>query len=371
MRHLRNRLSILIIFLIMFALLSNGPINWVNQASANQSRALSDEPGGGEISARSSVTKWKPATKPWSKDRMLQAKPYPFSLEITNSTPFGESTQSPGIPGTIQSIPPQGSEISIMDRGDLAFFARAALLDESFPYGYVPPYTSFQNFDSYQRFPYSTVGVLFFHRDGSDFQCTAASIGNDAVWTAGRCLHNGDGTEDGWSTDIVFVPAYRDGTEPYGQWSAYNLWTKGQWYANADPSFDMGGVNLNPNGADMTISQVVGNLGFTYNLSEYQAWFNVGYPDDTPFNGKWQYICAASYAYSDINQNEPYPMAMGCDMNGGATGSPWIMNFSGSSGSANYLNGNSSYKAAGEPESIYSPFFGNAAKSLWDTLMSD
>jgi hypothetical protein len=132
----------------------------------------------------------------------------------------------------------------------------------------------------------------------------------------------------------------------------------------------MGGAKLNPNGVGKTISQVVGSLGFSYNLSEYQAWFNVGYPDEPPFDGNWQYICASSYGGSDTNQSVPYPVAMGCDMNGGSTGSPWIRNFSGSSGNSNFLNGNYSYQITGDTETIYSPYFGDAAKSLWDKLMA-
>lgn len=375
MRFTYNRLSILIIFPLMVILLTTGSPRKTNKAVAattvEQLISISSQPGGGEISPVSAGAEWQPAEEPWSKERMLGAAPYPLGVETSSSKQASELIQSSGDPGMIPSSAPQGSEFSSPIEGSADFFASTAILAESFPYVYVPPYTSYQNFDFYTRFPYSTVGVLFFSQGGADYQCTAASIGHDAVWTAGRCIHSGDGSAQGWSSDVVFVPAYKDGNEPYGQWSAYNLWTKGQWYAAADPSFDMGGVKLNRNSSGKEISEVVGNLGFSFNLSEYQAWFTIGYPDQPPFDGQWQYICAASYAYSDTSQNAPNPIAMGCDMNGGAAGSPWIRVFSGSTGPVNFLNGNSSYQAAGEPEAMYSPYFGSAAKSLFEKLLAN
>ena len=89
-----------------------------------------------------------------------------------------------------------------------------------------------------------------------------------------------------------------------------------------------------------------------------------------PFDGKWQYICAASFAYRDSNFLPPQqPVGIGCDMTPGSSGGPWIVNFSGASGSTNLLNGNNSYRY-GLSEEMFSPYFGTAAKNLWDSLTS-
>lgn len=370
MNHYPKQITTLIIIMFSFALLSTGVVNQSGEASASSNvlhaQAFASQPGGGELSARSTSTSWKAASRPWTKERMLAAQPYLLDVQINSSDLTAELQQPSGDPGFVPSSQPLGTDSIPTVGDDLDIKSSAALTADSFPYSYVPPYTSFDNFDLYDRFPYSTVGVLFFSRDGSDFHCSAASIGYDAVWTAGSCIHKGDGTGNGWSDDVIFVPAYKDGEKPFGQWTAYNLWTKSQWYFDGDHSFDMGGVKLNRNGSGKTISEVVGSLGFAYNLSEFQAWFNVGYPDPP----QWQHICVASYAYSDTAQNSPNPLAMGCDMNSGSTGGPWIMSFGGSSGTANFLNGNASYKISGETEAIFSPYFGDAAKSLWDRLMA-
>jgi hypothetical protein len=256
---------------------------------------------------------------------------------------------------------------------DFELMSAASLLGYSYP----PPYTRYKNFDSYQVFPYSTIGVLFFTQDDFDYRCSAASIGKDAVWTAGHCIHTGDGTEGGWSENVIFVPAYKNGEAPFGVWTAYNVWTKGSWYSSEDLRYDMGGAVLNTNSSGKMISQVVGNLGFSYNLnSSSELWFNFGYPSDIPFDGNWQYICSGPFAYEDTigpfsndPWSPPYPVGMGCDMKRGSSGGPWIKDFSGVAGTANFLNGNNSYRYTSHPEEMFSPYFGNAAKSLWNQLM--
>ncbi|MGW8226289.1 MAG: hypothetical protein ACWGOY_11175, partial [Anaerolineales bacterium] len=55
----------------------------------------------------------------------------------------------------------------------------------------------------------------------------------------------------------------------------------------------------------------------------------------------------------------------------GSSGGPWIINFSGSTGNTNYLNGNNSFRFTGFTEEIYSPYFGEDAKDLLDTISSN
>jgi hypothetical protein len=98
-------------------------------------------------------------------------------------------------------------------------------------------------------------------------------------------------------------------------------------------------------------------------------WMNIAYPSAPPFFGSTQQICAGSFAYTDTSKPAPFPVAMGCDMTGGSSGGPWILNFGGSATSQNYLNGNNSYRYGSHPEELYSPYFDSAAKSLWDDLI--
>src|SRR5690242_6385346 len=64
------------------------------------------------------------------------------------------------------------------------------------------------------------VGALFEHDTSGGHYCTAsvvASPGEDLLITAAHCINGGGGA--GYKGDIVFIPDYRDGSEPYGEWT--------------------------------------------------------------------------------------------------------------------------------------------------------
>lgn len=235
-------------------------------------------------------------------------------------------------------------------------------------YNYPAPFTRHEVLCPYTYYPYRTLGKLFFEQGGRRYVCSAASIGNYAIWTAGHCVHAGNGQASGWSRRVVFVPAYRDGKAPYGQWPASHLWVRTAWYKNGIPNGlceDMGGAVLYPQ-KGRKISQVVGWLGFAWNWNRFQSWVELGYPAANPFNGqRMQQVCA-SYAYSDTRLRcNPKPVGTGSDLTGGSSGGPWVWRF----GTGNYLNGNNSYRYNNRPQEMYSPYFGNAARSLRGSLV--
>jgi V8-like Glu-specific endopeptidase len=298
---------------------------------------------------------------------MLAAKPYPLpKLEGVPST-LRERSQPSGEPVFIPGAPPDSSSPSIQAENDIVSLSSESVLG----YNYPAPFTRYENFDDYTVFPYSTVGVLYFTQNGTDYRCSAAAIGNNAVWTAGHCVHDGTGSDNGWSTDVVFAPAFKDGNTPFGTWSAIDVVSDSSWINFGNFRFDFGGVILGPNGSDQTVDEVVGSLGFAYNLNPVQHWFNFGYPSNAPFDGFTMQICAGSFARNDPFYSYPMPMAMGCDMTPGSSGGPWIINFSGTPGTTNYINGNNSYRYTGLDQEIYSPYFGEAAKDLLNYLSSD
>jgi V8-like Glu-specific endopeptidase len=298
---------------------------------------------------------------------MEDAKPYP--LPVIDSFPeiIPILMQTRGNPVYIPGVPP-----AVGKSGEISAVDSSIQTEQSITgYDYPAPYTRFENFDSYQVYPYSTNGVLFFSQRGSDYRCSAAVVGENALWTAGHCIHDGSGESEGWSDNVVFVPAYEDGSEPYGRWEYFDLVTRVAWYNAGDLRFDIGGVILNPNGAQQTVQDTVGSLGFAYNLNPNQHWFNIGYPSESPFDGKTMQICAGSFARNASNITSPIPMGMGCDMTRGSSGGAWIINFSGSIGNTNYVNGNNSFRYTGFGEEIFSPYFGEAAWELFDLISSN
>jgi V8-like Glu-specific endopeptidase len=331
----------------------------------NQEDYLAQQSGMIEVvSALESSVEWVPNEQPWTKARMQAAQPYPLTRYEFNSLAVNDIPEPGGDPFTIPSMPPKGSSPTLQVESDLETASSAG-----FPvYSYPAPFTRYENFDEYTIFPYSTIGVLFFSQNGEDFRCSATSIGDNALWTAGHCVHDGKSGVSGWSDNVVFVPAYKDGNAPFGSWTFKNVATSNAWFTSGDYRFDIGGVTLEPNASGAGVDEVVGSLGFAYNLNPMQHWFNFGYPMTTPFDGKTMQICSASYARLDSNYSSPMPMAMGCDLTDGSSGGPWIINFSGSPGNTNYINGNNSYRVG---EEMYSPYFGEAAKELLTYLSSE
>lgn len=304
--------------------------------------------------------------QPWTLARMQAAEPYPIPSNEINSSLTSNPQQPAGDPMYIPSEPPKDFSPASQEQIQGTLSA-----DSLLGYTYPAPYTRFENFDDYTVFPYSTTGVLFFTQNEQDFRCSAASIGNNALWTAGHCVHDGSGSPEGWSENIVFVPAYKDGVMPFGSWSANNVSTCRAWHDDGNFQVDLGGVLLDENTSGQTVNEVVGSLGFAFNLNPNQHWFSLGYPANTPFNGKTMQICAASFARTDPLYTFPYPIAIGCDMTGGSSGGPWIIEFNGSPGNTNYINGINSYRYIGFGEEMYSPYFGEQAKELLDFLSTE
>jgi V8-like Glu-specific endopeptidase len=364
------RQSYLHIGLIITALIILAAIAVPEKAAANPGSSAryqlsSDlEVTPGLISCRQDGVQQASSSQPWSPTRLEAAQPYP--LPSVDALPqVSTRLNDPGAePVYIPSVPPGNSSSADGD----PFILNT---ETASGYEYPAPYTRFENFDSYQVFPYSANGVLFFSQRGSDFRCSASVVGENAVWTAAHCLHDGSGELEGCSEDVVFIPAYEDGSEPFGRWEFSDLVIDQSWYDNGDLRFDFGGVILNPNGSDQSVQEVVGSLGFAFNLDIEQHWFNIAYPSEFPFDGKSMQICAGSFARLALNPAFPVPIAMGCDMTKGSSGGAWITNFSGSSGGMNFLNGNNSFRYTGFGEEIYSPYFGEAAEDLLNYISTD
>lgn len=297
----------------------------------------------------------------WMKEDLEKAIPYPFEVSrddlkkaISSILPNSEDKLTPDQVGAIPGTFPEQQAVPVPTA-------------TSGGYNYPGPYTRHEVLCPYTTYPYITVGKLFFKQYGTSYVASAASIGNYAIWTAGHCVHKGDGKSTGWSTNAVFVPVYKDGNTPYGQWPASRLFTRTNWMNKGNPNGlgeDMGGAILYNQGGKK-ISQVVGSLGFAWNQPTYQHWHAIGYPAVSPFSGNRMIETKASFAYLESSMSlKPVPRAIGCDMTGGCSGGPWVLNL----GTLNYLNGNNSYRLTSRLEEMKSPYFGNEAKSLYDTI---
>ena len=292
---------------------------------------------------------------------MQDAEPYPMpevGPEDVRESSRGPITQTKGVSqGIVRGRPPRAAD---SERKPEPAASQGG-------YTYPAPYTRFELPQGlYQVYPWVTCGKVFFKQRGVAYVGSAGSIGNHAIWTAGHIVHAGDNAEQGWSTDMIFVPAYRNGEAPLGRWSASFLRTTTLWYQKGNPdglTADMAGAVLHPLDGQ-SISERVGSLGFAWNLERIIHWNALGYPQASPFNGQTMHDCQSSYAYDGSVAGVP-PVAIGCDMTGGCSGGPWIHKFL----DDNALNGNNSYRQSNRPEEMNSPYFDERAKEVYDQLI--
>ncbi|MEW5830368.1 MAG: trypsin-like serine protease [Chloroflexota bacterium] len=332
--------------------------------------ALAGEPqAGGDLAITSTDSGLKSvgAPRPWTAAELKAAIPYPMADLAADEAAYSvDALAGPDGPaGTMPGARPGGKLLS--DAAELGAEELSGVTPLAF--SYPAPFTRFnvEKIAAYTVYPFRTVGKLFFKQYGTSYVCSASVLGPRGIVTAGHCVHAGNGLSTGWSTNVVFIPAYRNGAAPYGQWSVPVLRTFTDWYNNGDNGdFDhdwgAGAITQIKNGKN--IGQTVGYLGYAWNQSRNQDWWLLGYPQASPFTGKYMVLCTSAYAYnSPFYSGGPAPVTVGCDATGGTSGGPWIKSF----GSGNYVNGVNSHRATARPKELSSPYADGSTKtSIFD-----
>ncbi|TWD80746.1 hypothetical protein FB561_1834 [Kribbella amoyensis] len=166
----------------------------------------------------------------------------------------------------------------------------------------------------------STAGKVFFTDNGRNYVCSASTINNgykNLIITAGHCVHGGAG--GAWHSNIVFAPAYYNGQSGYGLWNWNTARTFNSWMNSSDFSHDQAFVTLNQRNGQNLID-VVGGNGLVWGNGRSQPNTRIwGWPAEPPYNGEVPYYCdGTTYAWGSTDA------ALGCTMNGGASGGPWV-----------------------------------------------
>jgi V8-like Glu-specific endopeptidase len=297
----------------------------------------------------------------WSAARLQSAKP--ADVSVKGGPKAAVSVQSLSQPGVPASAPGGAPGQAVTNAAPINQAAKPQPVDLKYPF----PYTrGFVSYDKYTQYPHKTIGKIFFTKvsDGKDYVCSGSAVNSTnkrLIVTAGHCVSDGKGN---FHKNVIFVPAYNPNNssssqrEPYGRWSSCYLTTRSAWHSKGDFGQDIGMIKACDKGTSK-LHDKIGYLGYKANVSRNQTWNAFGYPQAAPFDGKKLTYCKAAYATSDT-QFSPDTIGIGCDMTGGSSGGPWILNYTpGQSGSFNYINGLNSYKYDSQPKAMYSPYFGN------------
>ncbi len=201
----------------------------------------------------------------------------------------------------------------------------------------------------------STTGKVYFTLGGGNYVCSGAatsSSNRDVVTTAGHCVNEGPGS---FATNWAFVPAYNNGSRPYGTWTARTLVTTSAWANRGDINYDGGFAVMNTlNGSHLT--DVVGGQGISFNQARGLSYNAYGYPAAYPFNGETLQSCSGT-ASDDVwggTQSQNIP----CNMTGGSSGGPWLLGGS-------TINSVNSFGYDGVPNRMFGPYFGSAIQSAY------
>ena len=219
-------------------------------------------------------------------------------------------------------------------------------------------------------YPNSANGIVFFDYGSDGYQCSGSVVSTpagEAVLTAGHCvIAPGSGVQ---ATNIVFVPGYRDGGEPYGEWPATSFATTSRWQStagtgnsnDADEAGDMAILTLANRPADgASVQSVVGAVGMGFNQPRQQTYNEYGYPAELPYDGTRLYRLTAPWA-TDDSSFSPATMGIESDFTPGSSGGPWLV------GNPPIALSISTYRYVSPPDSDYmfGPYFGSLAQQLY------
>jgi hypothetical protein len=202
-----------------------------------------------------------------------------------------------------------------------------------------------------------------------DYVCSGTVVNSrkrSVVWTAGHCVYavdeEGDGDVPGFVANWIFVPAYDEGAQPFGQWPAKRLATTGPWQAAGNIKYDLGAAVVRRDAEGRRLQNVVGARGIAFDQPRQRTYEAIGYPAENlptvTFDGEREFSCTSDpVANDDPGTAGPATMAIRCDMTGGSSGGGWI--------SYGKLYSVTSYGYSQELDRLYGPYMSASAKALY------
>jgi V8-like Glu-specific endopeptidase len=207
------------------------------------------------------------------------------------------------------------------------------------------------------------VGALFVSEPNGDHFCTASVVsspGRDLLVTAAHCINGGNG--GGYRNDIVFIPDYRAGQEPFGVWTPAKLLVAPGWIKSSDPDLDVGFVVLKPN-QGRNIEDVLGANTLDFNAGYRNLVRVTGYPR----SGDQPVTCTNYTTEQSATQ-----LRFDCDgYTGGTSGSPFVTDFDPKTFTGRIVGVLGGYQQGGDSPNIsYSVYLGDAIHQLYEQAIS-
>jgi len=203
----------------------------------------------------------------------------------------------------------------------------------------------------YTTYPYNAVGKIFFTMSRTNYVCSGSIAAGRTIWTAGHCVY--DEVDRAFATNLIFVPGYYNGVEPYGRFTATSLCTTTEWTRGVfgyDYAVARFGANL-----PSAIKPLELAVNLNVNNITYKSF---GYPAGSPFNGYWENTCESGVCARD-NGVKPPTLSIACDSTGGSSGGPWISE-------SRFFVGLNSYGYRTIKDRMYGPYLDTATLTFFN-----
>ncbi|HEY2477991.1 MAG TPA: hypothetical protein VGI17_04610 [Solirubrobacterales bacterium] len=303
----------------------------------------------------------------WTPARIENAEPLPIPI-LPGGPPAGEGggVETTSAESTLAETPPVETAPGEAAPGASTAALRSAVAGQT---------SAVEGFPSADPtvFPDSTNGkVLGAYKVGSElkgYECSGSVVGSPAgnvVVTAGHCVI--DPETGGIARFLIFVPGYREGSEPYGRWAAEFYATTESWEATAKPGStpneggDVAMLVLHSKFNGTEIEEETGGLGIGFDQACSQTYTQWGYPGEFPYNGDLLYTHTTPYAGADTSPNfSPEPIKIASDFTQGASGGPWTVG----PGTAPTVVSVTDYGYEDQPGFLYGAYFGRAVRAAY------
>ncbi|MEV0841069.1 serine protease [Actinocatenispora sera] len=208
------------------------------------------------------------------------------------------------------------------------------------------------------------VGAVFSDNGAGGHFCTASIVdspGDSVILTAAHCVHAGRGGHE--STDLVFVPGYRDGDAPYGEWSITHVVVDRRWVQHSDPDYDVAFADV-ATVHGRRVGDVFGGNTLGYDRGYRLRVQITGYPAST----EQPITCGNETTKFSAGQ-----LRIECaGFPGGTSGGPWVTDLNRETHTGTVIGVIGGYQAGGAtPDVSYSPYFGAGVLALYRTAVRD
>ncbi|MFI9721073.1 trypsin-like serine peptidase [Streptomyces sp. NPDC052396] len=205
--------------------------------------------------------------------------------------------------------------------------------------------------------PSPAIGPLFYTGQGDPGHgCTASVVHSptaDLLVTAAHCVH-----QNGFHTDIAFVPGYHDGVAPYGVWVPTSIDIDPEWISDRDEDHDVAFLHVRQVGSATPIERVTGAERIAFRPPTPRPARVLGYPSDseTPLGCQ-----NATRMYSATQ------LRFDCEgLPSGTSGSPVLTDVDQTTGLGTVNGVLGGKDEGGDDETSYSSYFGDGVRALYE-----